>query len=126
MAFSLVGKALRDYKFDQHWSIYQMLLKRPMSFVEVCSQLEELFRVKAFSIQEPERSNNILGTLSQLERFRLVHCPVPVDAHLPFQGWESKPEGHWKYYLKRRIGPLELRRIFFPKMKRKEKGSWLV
>ena len=118
MAGGLTGKVLHEKKLEDAWVIYSVIASRPKSFVDVVSEM----KVKnQFPTPAPSCDVDIQNVLRELIGMGLIHRPEPTDAHLPFQGYETKPEGHWKYYVRKRISRKKLKALMYPKKESQKK-----
>jgi hypothetical protein len=86
--------------------IYRRLEIKGMSFIELISD-DKVKNIVAWRHGIVDSSVPVKVVLRDLESWGYIHCPEPSDAYRPYQGWQRKPKGHWKYLVKKQGLTLE-------------------
>lgn len=81
--------------------IYRRLELKAMSLVELLSD-PKVQQIVAWRHRIQDPAVPVKSVLRDLEAWGYIHCPEPSDVYKPYQGWDSRPKGHWKYLVKKR------------------------
>ena len=91
--------------------IYKVLSVRPMCFIDMIKD-KKIAELTTHKYNRVDVSDRIQYILSSFERWSYVTCPKPDDAHLPFQGYSTKPRNYWRYIIKKKGLTIELIKKF--------------